>query len=108
MRLEELERERMHLALGMAARAEGAKFAAAPMIKQRFGQDAARRVPGAQKKDVVECRGAFILRSNWPADRSSQQERSIRSPPVLDRDRRFAVIEHRGIFAVDRDMAPSV
>ena len=50
---QELERERMHLALGEASRAEGAKPALTQSVQERLGQDAARRVAGAQKKDVV-------------------------------------------------------
>src|SRR3546814_9361433 len=43
----------MRRALGVAAGAEGAEATAAETVQQRLGQDAARRVPGAQEQHVV-------------------------------------------------------
>ena len=37
---------------GHAARAEAAEFSAAPVIDQRFGQDAARGIAGTEEQDV--------------------------------------------------------
>src|SRR5437773_207719 len=49
---QEIERERMHGSLGEAAGAVTPEAAAAPMIDQRLGEDAPRRVAGAEKEHV--------------------------------------------------------
>lgn len=50
--LEQRERDRMHLALGIAARAVPDEAAPAPMVDQRFRDDAAGRIPGTEDQDV--------------------------------------------------------
>ncbi len=52
--LQQVQRERMHLALGMAAGAEALEPTLSLAIEDAFGQDAARRIAGAQEQDVVD------------------------------------------------------
>ena len=49
---EQLERDGMHLALRAAAGAVADELAATPMIDQRFAEDAARRIAGAENQYV--------------------------------------------------------
>ena len=51
---QELERERMHLPLRLAAGAEGLEPVLAFAIEDAFGEDAARRIAGAEKQDIVD------------------------------------------------------
>ena len=51
--LQYLERQRVNLTLRITSGTKGMEPTAAPVIKERLGEDAARGVAGAQKKDVV-------------------------------------------------------
>jgi len=50
--LQELDCVRVHSALRLAARAVGTEFTAAELVQDGLGHDRARRVAGAQEKDV--------------------------------------------------------
>src|SRR5437588_10154884 len=52
-----IEGQGMHRALWKASGAIALEAALAPVIDQRFGEDAPRRIAGTEKEDVV---GAFI------------------------------------------------
>jgi hypothetical protein len=53
---EQLERERVDASARETARAVRAEPALAPMVQQRLGEDAPRRVAGAQEEDIEESR----------------------------------------------------
>src|SRR5579862_1944099 len=53
MRPQDLDRERIDFAFGMTAGAEAAKSPTTPVIDERLADDAAGRVAGAEKQDVV-------------------------------------------------------
>jgi hypothetical protein len=57
---EQLKGDRVHSALGMATCAEAAESVATPLVQENFGNDAARRVPGAQKEHVVRSVGQDV------------------------------------------------
>jgi hypothetical protein len=50
---EQLDGQWMYRALGVTARAKAFEFAFTPPIDRAFSHDAARRIPGAEKQDVV-------------------------------------------------------
>ena len=52
--LKKIERQRVHRAFREAAGAVALEPAGAPMVEQNFGEDAPRRVAGAQEQDVVD------------------------------------------------------
>src|SRR6267378_614335 len=53
---QQLDRERMHAAAREAAGAVTLEPSLAPMLDQRLGENASRRVGGAEKQDVVGAR----------------------------------------------------
>src|SRR6266403_3443534 len=53
---QQLDRERMHAAAREAAGAVTLEPSLAPMLDQRLGENASRRVAGAEKQDVVGAR----------------------------------------------------
>src|SRR3546814_1925085 len=66
----------MRRALGVAAGAEGAEATAAETVQQRLGQDAARRVPGAQEQHVV---GGLRHASSRSEEHTSELQSLMRS-----------------------------
>ena len=66
VRGENLERERIDDALGMAAGREGAKRPAAVLAQDALGEDRARGVAGAEEQDIVACCG-HLCASDRPA-----------------------------------------
>ena len=50
----------MHLAFRLAARAEGLEFSSAGLVEDRFGQDRACRISGAEEEDIERSIGQGI------------------------------------------------
>jgi hypothetical protein len=48
----QMQRFGMHTALRLAAGAEGLEFCRANLVQDRFGDDRARRISGADKQDI--------------------------------------------------------
>jgi len=55
--LEQLKGDRVHSAPWMATCTEAAESTATPLVHEDLGNDAACRVAGAQKQDIVETVG---------------------------------------------------